>query len=124
MNIAFVASEVVPFAKTGGLADVSGILPIELTKLGQNVKVFMPKYYSVDEKRFKLKKESWIGIIPIRVNNKIHNVQIFKGFLDDSKTEIYFIDYPQFFHRHSLYTNDDDEDERFILFSSEGMFTG
>jgi len=80
MNIAFVASEVVPFAKTGGLADVSGILPIELTKLGQNVKVFMPKYYSVDEKRFKLKKESWIGIIPIRVNNKIHNVQIFKGF--------------------------------------------
>lgn len=117
MNIAFVASEVVPFAKTGGLADVSGSLPIELTRLGHDVKVFMPKYYSVDEKRFNLKRESWIGVIPVRVSNKAHNVNIFKGFLDDSKTEIYFIDYPPFFHRHLLYTNDSDEDERFILFS-------
>jgi starch synthase len=117
MNIAFVASEVVPFAKTGGLADVSGSLPIELTKLGNAVKVFMPKYYSVDEKRFNLKHEAWLGNIPIRVAKKTHNVQIFSGFLDDSETEIYFIDYPPFFHRHSLYTNDYDEDERFILFS-------
>ncbi len=38
MNIAFVASEVVPFAKTGGLADVAGSLPIELTKLGVKTK--------------------------------------------------------------------------------------
>jgi len=117
MNIAFVASEVVPFAKTGGLADVSGSLPIEMTKLGHNIKVFMPKYYSVDENRFNLEYEAWIGEIPIRVANKVHNVQIFKGLLDDNTTEIYFIDYPPFFHRHSLYTNDDDEDERFILFS-------
>ncbi len=117
MNIAFVASEVVPFAKTGGLADVSGSLPIELTNLGHNVKVFMPKYYSVDEKRFNLKYESWIGKIPVSVDGKIHNVVIFKGLLPDSKTEIYLIDCPTFFHRHSLYTNDEDEDERFILFS-------
>ena len=54
MNIAFVSSEVVPFAKTGGLADVSGALPIELTKLGHNVKVFMPKHFSIDEKTFNL----------------------------------------------------------------------
>ena len=117
MNIAFVASEVVPFAKTGGLADVSGSLPIELTKFGHSVKVFMPKYYSVDENKFKLTHESWIGKIPVRVADKTHNVEIFKGHLDDSKTEIYFIDYPNYFHRHTLYTNDEDEDERFILFS-------
>jgi starch synthase len=117
MNIAFVASEVVPFAKTGGLADVSGALPIEFTKLGHNVKVFMPKYYSVDETRFNLKQEVWLGSFPIRVANKTHNIKIFKGLLEDSKTEIYFIDYPPYFHRHSLYTDDLDEDERFILFS-------
>jgi len=117
MNIAFVASEVVPFAKTGGLADVSGSLPIELTRLGHNVKVFMPKYYSVDERRYNLKFESWLGVIPVRVANKVHDVRIFRGLLEDSKTEIFFIDYPPFFHRHTLYTNDIDEDERFILFS-------
>ncbi len=117
MNIAFVSSEVVPFAKTGGLADVSGALPIELTKLGHNVNVFMPKYFSIGEKTFNLQHESWFGEIPIRVANQIHNIKVFKGLLDDSKTEIYFIDYPQYFHRQSLYTNDFDEDERFILFS-------
>ena len=117
MNIAFIASEVVPFAKTGGLADVSGSLPIEITKLGHNIKVFMPKYYSVDENRFNLEYELWIGEIPIRVANKVHNVKIFKGLLDDNTTEIFFIDYPPFFYRHSLYTDNYDEDERFILFS-------
>ena len=117
MNIAFVASEVVPFAKTGGLADVSGSLPIELTKLGHNVKVFMPKYYSVDDNQFNLEYQSWIGVIPVRVADKVCNVKVFKGLLEDSQTEIYFIGYPPFFHRHTLYTDDSDEDERFILFS-------
>ena len=42
MKIAFVSSEVFPYAKTGGLADVAGSLPIELSKLGHEVKVFMP----------------------------------------------------------------------------------
>lgn len=117
MNIAFLASEVVPFAKTGGLADVSGSLPIELTKLGHNVKVFMPKYSLIEEAKFMLTKEVWMGKISIRVARVVHNIEVFKGTLDDSKTEIYFIDYPPYFYRDSLYTNDNDEDERFILFS-------
>jgi starch synthase len=44
MNILFLSSEVVPFAKTGGLADVAGALPIALEKLGHRVMVCMPKY--------------------------------------------------------------------------------
>lgn len=117
MNIAFIASEVVPFAKTGGLADVAGALPIELTKLGHKVKVFMPKYYSVDEKRFNLKFQDWIGEINVRVAGIVHNITVYKGVLPDLETEIYFIDYPPYFHRHTIYTNDLDENERFILFS-------
>ena len=37
MKIAFIASEVVPFAKTGGLADVSGSLPKEIKELGVEI---------------------------------------------------------------------------------------
>ena len=44
LKIAFVTPETVPFAKTGGLADVSGALPEALAKLGHNVKLFMPRY--------------------------------------------------------------------------------
>ncbi|MFH1995513.1 MAG: glycogen synthase GlgA [Candidatus Omnitrophota bacterium] len=47
MKVLFASSEVVPFAKTGGLADVSGSLPIALEDLGMDVRVVMPKYASV-----------------------------------------------------------------------------
>ncbi len=117
MKIAFVASEVVPFAKTGGLADVAGSLPKEIKEFGHDIKVFMPKYFSVDEKRFGLEYISWIGNIPIRVSGRSLDVHFHKGYLPNSRVEIYFIDYPRFFHRHTIYTNDIDEDERFILFS-------
>jgi starch synthase len=43
-QIAFVSSEVHPFSKSGGLADVAGALPVALTKLGMSVKVFSPWY--------------------------------------------------------------------------------
>lgn len=116
MNIAFVSSEVVPFAKTGGLADVAGALPKEIKKLGHEIKVFMPKYYSVDEKQFSLDYLSWIGSIPVRVAGRTMDVHFHQGSLPNSNVEVYFIDFPRYFHRHTLYTNDFDEDERFILF--------
>lgn len=117
MKIAYVSSEVVPFAKTGGLADVAGALPIALKNLNCDVKVFMPKYYSVDENKFKLEYLSSVGELKVRSGGHIHHMHVFKGFLPDSTVEIYFIENPHFFHRHSLYTNDWDEDERFIIFN-------
>ncbi|HBG08095.1 MAG TPA: glycogen synthase, partial [Geobacter sp.] len=49
MKILFVASEVTPFAKTGGLADVASALPKTLRSLGHDVRIMMP-FYSVVEK--------------------------------------------------------------------------
>ena len=48
MRVILASSEVVPFAKTGGLADVAGVLPRELEKLGHEVSVFLPAYQSID----------------------------------------------------------------------------
>ena len=67
MKILFVSSEVVPFAKTGGLADVAGSLPKALKALGHDVRVFMPRYKKIDPKKLKLKKvaeDIWEGKLP------------------------------------------------------------
>ncbi len=116
MKVAFVGSEVYPFAKTGGLGDVLGSLPKAIHKLDNDVKVFMPKYACVDHDRYDLSYCWSIGEIPVRVYGKVHNINVYTTSLPNSTVDIYFIDYPPFFNRHLLYTNDGDEDERFILF--------
>ena len=50
MNILFVSSEVEPFSKTGGLADVSGALPRALHSLGHDVRIVTPQYRDIDVK--------------------------------------------------------------------------
>ncbi|MDH7604219.1 MAG: glycogen/starch synthase, partial [Melioribacter sp.] len=123
MKIAFASSEVYPYAKTGGLADVSGSLPLELSKLGHEVKVFMPKYNTFGEVEHGLSYRWDIGEIPIRVAGKVHSVHVHTAKLpnsnpsETSNVEVYFVDCPHYYHRFRIYTNDYDEDERFILFS-------
>jgi starch synthase len=117
MKIAFASSEVFPYAKTGGLADVAGSLPNKLSKLGHDVKIFLPKYKSVGEIEHGLHYVWDIGEIPIRVAGHIHSVHVHKAKLHRSDVDVYFVDCPHYFHRNKIYTNDPDEDERFILFS-------
>ena len=54
INILFVSSEVDPFAKTGGLADVSGTLPQTVKQLEHEIRVMMPRYGSINERKSKL----------------------------------------------------------------------
>ncbi|WP_457595302.1 glycogen/starch synthase, partial [Hydrogenimonas sp.] len=51
LKILFAASEAVPFAKTGGLADVAGALPRALAALGHEVALVLPRYYAIDRAR-------------------------------------------------------------------------
>lgn len=44
LNLLMVSSEAVPYAKTGGLADVTGALPLELAKLGHDIILLLPRY--------------------------------------------------------------------------------
>lgn len=117
MKIAFITTEAVPFIKTGGLADVAGALPQELKNLNCEIKLFLPKYYSIDETRYELRYCWEIGEINIPIAGIQRSVHCFIGSLPNSNVETYFVDCPHYFHRQFIYTNDFDEDERFILFS-------
>ncbi len=117
MKIAFISSEAVPYAKTGGLADVAGALPKAIEKLGCEVKIFIPKYSQIDEIKHDLHYNWEIGEIKIKINDELRSVHLHQGKIPGSNIEVNLIDCSYYFFRKSIYTNDFDEDERFILFS-------
>ena len=92
-------------------------LPKALEKLGCEVKIFIPKYSTIDEESYGLQYRWDIGEMPIRVGAHVRKVHLHKAKLPNSNVEINFIDCPHYFFRGRIYTNDSDEDERFILFS-------
>ena len=55
-TVLFIASEMTPFVKTGGLGDVVGALPKSLARMGVDVKVIIPLYSCIDYQKFGLQK--------------------------------------------------------------------
>ena len=118
MKILFASSEVTPFAKTGGLADVSASLPEALASLGNQVFVVMPMYRSVKEGHFDLKELEKMLEIPL--GGKVVEEKAF--FTEKTPDLIFsFIRHDEFFDREGLYGTSEgdypDNAERFIFFS-------
>jgi starch synthase len=111
LNILLVASEVVPYAKTGGLADVAGALPKALARLGHNVRVVMPRY---KVEKIETAGELMEGELRVPFNFGERRVAVY---VDRSgEAPVYFIDAPEYFSRAKLYGESDDP-ERFAFFS-------
>lgn len=119
MKIAFITSEIYPYSKTGGLGDVSGALPKALARSGCEVKIFTPKYSSIEDENLSpvLLKNTLL------IQNRAIEFDLHKTELPDSGVEVYFIDAPEYFHRETIYTDDEDEDERFIFFNKAVLET-
>ena len=124
LKILFVTSEVVPFVKTGGLADVSAALPQTLAELGHEVRIVVPKYGAVDDRKFKIHEVVRLKDIKIELAGKEVIFSLKSCFLPGQKirVQIYFLDNQEYFgSRNSLYgdpmTGKDypDNDERFII---------
>ncbi|MGH9602725.1 MAG: glycogen synthase GlgA [Terriglobales bacterium] len=115
MHIAFVASECVPFSKTGGLADVVGALPPALAALGHQVTVFLPRYRQTKLADAKPVLHS----VTVPFDDRYRFCSVLDGG-EKSGVRFYFIDYPPFFERDALYGTPSgdypDNAERFSLF--------
>lgn len=122
LKILIAASEVVPFAKTGGLADVVGALPKALRALGHEVIIVMPRYYVVDKSKLKVLNGA-LGVDMGRDGEAWASV--LEGLLPNSDIPIYFIEHEGYFGRKGLYSDGEDDykdnPERFVFFSKAVM---
>ncbi len=117
MKILLASSEIYPFAKTGGLADVAGALPKALKKVGVDVRVIMPKYKGVEEKGFPIAYKGYVFSCPI--SQRAVSGEILESEYDGIPA--YLVEKDEYFYRDHLYSTPDgdylDNAERFIFFS-------
>ncbi|MFA6188390.1 MAG: glycogen synthase [Sulfuricurvum sp.] len=109
MQILFVSSEIYPYAKTGGLADVSSALPKSLSHKGAEVISVMPLYASIDREKHSLEKCDFS--FDIVLNHHVYPCEIFR------KQNVYFIGIHSLFDRNSLYGEYEDNGLRFGVFA-------
>lgn len=112
MKVLYVASEAVPFVKTGGLADVAGSLPKALLKEDVDIRVIMPKYGAIAEEYIDSMEHVYDGELEVAWRSKF--VGLDKLVLDN--VTYYFVDNQEYFNREGFYGYDDDA-ERFSFFS-------
>jgi len=121
LKVLFVASEVAPFRKTGGLADVAGVLPRSLRQRGIDIRVVMPLYQGIQWSA--LEKLDGTLSVPTYYGNARAGLRL--GGLPGSDLPIYFIEYNRFFDRPHLYGPPgqaySDNLERFSFFSRAAL---
>lgn len=108
----FVASEVAPYAKTGGLADVAGALPKQLKENGLDIRVVMPYYGQIENKFFE-HDSHFLTSFNVQLNWRKQGADIY---YDDTFIPTYFIKNDAYFDREQFYGEYDDC-ERFAFFS-------
>lgn len=111
IKIWFATSEASPFAKTGGLADVSGSLPKALRKMGVDIRVVMPKYSLIPQEY--LNKMEFLGYVYADLSWRREYCGIFT--LEHEGVPYYFLDNEHYFNR-SYYYGQGDDGERFTFF--------
>ena len=112
MKILFAASEVAPFIKTGGLADVAGSLPPALAEMGHDVRVILPLYEGIGENW--RSEMTFVKYYYVRLAWRSIYCGLFK--LERNGVTYYFVDNENYFKRSTLYGHYDDA-ERYAFFS-------
>lgn len=112
MTVAFVASEVAPFAKSGGLADVAGALPKALDTSDCTVTVYMPLHSAIPA--IYREQMTYEGYTTVSLGWRTQYVGVMS--LEHEGVMHYFIDNAYYFNRWRLYGEDDDG-ERYVFFS-------
>ncbi|MDQ1265680.1 MAG: starch synthase [Bacteroidota bacterium] len=88
LSILFVTSEVFPFVKVGGVADVSYSLPLALRDIGHDIRVMLPKYGLVSERKNKIHEINRLRDIPIPVGSGYEPATVKSSSISNPRTKV------------------------------------
>jgi starch synthase len=121
LSICAIASEVVPLAKTGGLADVASALSRQLTARGHDVRLFVPFYRQISRTGLDVARVESLQGLSIVTGTHEYSVDIWRTRLPGSGTPVYLVESDALFARDRLYTNDPDEHRRFLVLTRAAL---
>ena len=124
LSVLFSASEAAPFAKEGGLGDVVGALPKYLHRMGYDVRVVLPRYWSVDCEKYGLQLLPGNLVVPMGIIGDMY-CGVYEGRLPGSDVPVYFLEHEALYGRSGLYQQDGegylDNDNRFVFLSKASL---
>ncbi|MFA7482417.1 MAG: glycogen/starch synthase [Vulcanimicrobiota bacterium] len=115
MKVLFLAAEATPWIKVGGLGDVAGALPQALRERGMEVRLMLPRYYSINPEKYKLEKV--LDNFPVHMDWRHEECQVWR----DQQRDAYFIENDYFFGSRPNAYGDRDDPERFVLFARAAL---
>ena len=121
LKLCVLSSEILPYAKTGGLADVTGALVQNLRRLGHDVLAFMPLYSAVRTAHPELQPVLGVQQIPLAIGDREYRFSLQTASFPGTDIAMYFVDCPELYDRASFYTFDPDEHRRFLLFTRASL---
>jgi starch synthase len=115
LKICFIAAEMAPLAKAGGLADVSGALVKYLHAAGHDIRLFMPAYSSIDRAGLDLHPVEFLQDLGVHIGAELCRFSVLTALMPGTTARVYLIDCPQFYARPGIYSAAPDEYRRFLL---------
>jgi len=117
LKILYLSAEILPYAATGGLAQVAAALPRAISRLGDDVRVILPRYGLINPEKLGLRRV--LERFPVPFENDVEWAGLWQA--PDSDIPIYFIEHQRFFgSRQGIYSFPDDG-ERFVFYSRASL---
>lgn len=126
MKVLYAAAEISPFARMTNTADLLRFLPASLQDKGYEIRILLPKYGTINDRRNRLHEVIRLSGIEVEIGDKIESMRIKVASIPNAKLQVYFLDNDTYFKRKALFLNPEtnehyeDNDER-IVFYNKGV---
>jgi starch synthase len=126
MKILYAAAEIAPFARMTYTADLLRFLPASLQDKGFEIRILLPKYGSINDRRNRLHEVIRLSGIEVEVGDNVESMRIKVASIPNAKLQVYFLDNDTYFKRKALFEDPksgdfyDDNDER-LAFYNKGV---